>query len=670
MFNYSFLAGNAETFQRNPYSIVLTKSKARKFFGNENALGRIIKLDTINYVVAGVVKDNPLNTSFGFDIFLQYDSYLTGARLQRSRVDWNNANYIAFVRLRPDASAKLVAAKLAGIQKSNLPGAGDRVLLDPLKGMYLQEGINSSLPQSNKKAIYVFALLGILLLATACINYVNLTTARASLRAKEVGVRKITGAGKSQLFLLFLVESLIISFSSLLLAVALVQLLMPLFNSITEKAFHLPLTAGYLWEILSGTLLFATLLNGIYPALLLSSFKPLNVFRGKSLLAIKDGAIRKGLVVFQFALSILLITGTLIIYRQLHYIQTANPGYNISQVVSLEIPYQRYGRLTESERASFSEALRHAWQMQPGVVGVSTASDEIISVGSSSGAGNAVWDGKDTAYHESIARLEVDADFQKVFGLQLKSGRWFGRGKQDYRNVIINETAEAGFNMHKPVVGQRFVWGGDTGQVVGVVKDFHYKSMHNRIGPMVLLNNQGSSYFYFVKIAGGNIPAALKGIAAVWAKYIPAQPFEYHFLDDSFNSLYKTDIKTSRLIFIFAVIAIIISAMGLFGLATYTAERRTREIGIRKILGASIQQITTLLSKEFILLILLAIAIASPLAWWLMNKWLQDFAYRIHITSWFFIASGALALFIALLSVSMQAIKTAVANPAKSLRTD
>jgi len=291
-------------------------------------------------------------------------------------------------------------------------------------------------------------------------------------------------------------------------------------------------------------------------------------------------------------------------------------------------------------------------------------------VGNSSGAGNAEWDGKDTTYRQSIARLEVDVDFQKVFGLELRSGRWFRTGKSDYKNVIINETAETEFNLHKPVVGQRFVWGGDTGQVIGVVKDFHYKSMHNKIGPMVLLNNRGSSYFYFIKIAGGNIPAALHGIATVWTRYIPAQPFEYNFLDDSFNNLYKTDIKTSRLILIFSLIAIIISAMGLFGLATYTAERRAREISIRKILGATVQQITTLLSKEFILLVLIAILIASPLAWWLMNKWLQDFAYRININSWFLIASGGLALFTALLSVSAQAIKTAIANPVKNLRAE
>jgi len=670
LFNYSFLQGNAATFEQNPYSIILTESKARKYFGNENAVGKLVKLDTVNYTVAGVVKDNPLNSSFQFDIFLQYDSYLTGTRLQRSRVDWNNSNYIEFVKLRPDASPKLAAAKMAGILKRNLPGASDEVMLDPLKEMYFQTGIHSSMPQGNKTATYIFALLGVLLLATACINYVNLTTARASLRAKEVSIRKIAGAGKSHLFLLFLIESLVISFFSLLCALAFVRLLLPLFNSITGKDFILPLTSVPLWRILSGTLLFATLLNGIYPALLLSSFRPLNVFRGKSLLKIKDGAVRKGLVIFQFALSVLLIMGAMVIYQQLHYIQSTSPGYNISQVVSLAIPYQSYARLPDDQRASFSEAMRHEWQTQPGVVGVSTASDEIIDVGNSSGAGNAEWDGKDTTYHQSIARLEVDVDFQKVFGLELRSGRWFRTGKSDYKNVIINETAETEFNLHKPVVGQRFVWGGDTGQVIGVVKDFHYKSMHNKIGPMVLLNNRGSSYFYFIKIAGGNIPAALHGIATVWTRYIPAQPFEYNFLDDSFNNLYKTDIKTSRLILIFSLIAIIISAMGLFGLATYTAERRAREISIRKILGATVQQITTLLSKEFILLVLIAILIASPLAWWLMNKWLQDFAYRININSWFLIASGGLALFTALLSVSAQAIKTAIENPVKNLRAE
>jgi ABC-type antimicrobial peptide transport system permease subunit len=266
--------------------------------------------------------------------------------------------------------------------------------------------------------------------------------------------------------------------------------------------------------------------------------------------------------------------------------------------------------------------------------------------------------------------MEVDATFKNTFGLQLKNGRWFNTAKTDYKNVLINETAEREFNMRKPVVGQRFIWGGDTGQVIGVVKDFNYKSLHEKIGPMVLLNNQGSSYSYFVKVAGNNIPAAIKGIAGVWAKFIPKEPFTYSFLDDSFNYLYKTDIKTSKLILIFSLVVVIICSLGLFGLAAFTAVQRTKEIGIRKVLGATVQQITILLSKDFLVLVTIAICIAAPIAWWAMNSWLQDFAYRITISIWIFIAAGALALLIAALSVSVQAIKAAVANPVKALQQE
>jgi ABC-type antimicrobial peptide transport system permease subunit len=670
MFAYSFVQGNAASFSKNPYSVVLSESKARKYFGSADAVGQLIKMDTVNYTVAGVVKDNPLNSSFQFDIFLQYDSYLTGIRLKKASTDWNNANYIAFVQLRPDASKKMAEAKVSDILKRNASEDDVIISLDPLKQMYFQTGIDSALPQGNKKTTYIFAVLGILLLVTACINYVNLTTARASLRAKEVSIRKITGAAKAQLFWQFVAESLTMSVFALLIALGLVKLLLPLFNTITEKNFRLPITSISVWQIPLGTLAVATVLNGIYPALLLSSFSPLNVFRGKSLLKVKDGSIRKALVVFQFSLSVLLITSAIVIYRQLHYMQSTNPGYNVSQVVSLSIPYTTYGKFNDKQRTAYFQAFRHELQAQPGIMGVSTASGEIIDIGDANGAGDAKWDGKDTTYNERISRLEADANFKNVFCVQLKSGRWFTANPKEFGNVIINETAEAQFNMLKPVVGQRIIWRGDTGQVIGVVKDFHYKSMHNKIGPMIISYNNGSSHYYFAKIAGGNIPAALNRLAGVWGKFVPNEPFAYTFLDDSFNHLYKTDIKSSTLILVFCIVAVVIAALGLFALATFTAERRNKEIGIRKVLGATVQQISLLLTKEFLVLVCVAIIIATPIAWWAMNKWLQDFAYRILLTPWLLAIGGVVALLIAILSVGTQAVKAAMANPAEVLKAE
>jgi ABC-type antimicrobial peptide transport system permease subunit len=671
IFQYDFVAGNATAFSKSPFSIILTESKAKKYFGDVNAIGKLIKVDTVNYTVQGIIKDNPVNSSFPFDILLQVDGHLSDPAVFKNDKSWNNFGYTTFLQLRPGANKIAVETKLNNILKSNRTNNNDDVSLQALNDMYFETDLQSSdMPHGNKKTTYIFSLLGILLLATACINYVNLTTAKASLRAKEVSIKKIVGAKRTHLFFQFIIESLIISLSGLVIAFLLLQLCLPLFNTITEKNFHLPVTSPAMWKVLGGTLIFSTLLNGLYPALLLSSFKPLNVFRGKSLLRLSDGSVRKGLVVFQFALSMILITGALIIYRQLRYIQTTNPGYNVSQVMSIQIPYKAYDAFPDEKgRAGFFTTFKNELQLKSSIAEVCSGGSEIVNIGGIS-SGNADWDGRDSTFNPSIAQLSVDVDFQKMFGLQMKYGRWFKPGPGDYHNYILNETAAGLFNMHKPVIGQRFTYGGDTGKVIGIVKDFYFKSMHEKIGPLVLSDNRGSDSYFFIKTVPGNIPAAINAAETVWNKFIPGQPFNYNFLDDSFNTLYKADIKTSMLILIFSVIAVILSAMGLFGLAAFTTEQRTKEIGIRKVLGASVQQITRLLSKDFVTLVLIAILVATPIAWWVMNKWLQDFAYRIQLNAWLFIAAGLLAVIVALLSVSIHAIKAAIANPVKSLRTE
>jgi hypothetical protein len=350
--------------------------------------------------------------------------------------------------------------------------------------------------------------------------------------------------------------------------------------------------------------------------------------------------------------------------------QTTNPGYNVAQVMSIQIPYKVYDAFPDEKgRARFFMTFKNELQSKSNITSVCSGGSEIVNIGGIS-SGNADWDGRDTTFNPSVTQLSADADFQKMFQLQMKDGRWFKAGTEDYHNYILNETAAGLFNMHKPVIGQRFTFGGDTGRIIGIVKDFYFKSMHEKIGPLVLSYNRGSDSYFFIKTAPGNIQAAIHAVENVWNKFVSDQPFNYNFLDDNFNTLYKNDIKTSRLILIFSVIAVILSAMGLFGLAAFTTEQRTKEIGIRKVLGASLQQITGLLSKDFITLVFIAIVIATPVAWWVMNKWLQEFAYRIKLTAWLFMAAGLLAVIIALLSVSIHAIKAAIANPVRSLRTE
>jgi len=670
LFHYNFIAGSSLAFGNNPFSVILTESKAKKYFGDADAIGQVIRVDTVNYTVQGVIKDNPINSSFQFDILLQMDGRLANPQRAREDKNWNNFGYISFIQLRPDANRAAVTTKLNNIINKNRKNKNDTVSIFPFTEMYFESDLQSSdLPHGNKKTTYIFSLLGLLLLVTACINYVNLTTAKASLRAKEVSVRKIAGAHRAHLFFQFITESLVVSCIALGLTLLLIKLCLPIFNTITEKEFHLSLTSITIWKVLLSTLFFATFLNGVYPAVLLSSFKPLNVFRGKSVLKLRDGSIRKGLVVFQFGLSMILIIGAIVIYRQLHYIQTSNPGYNVSQVLSLELPFKAFSTLNEEAQKNFAASMKHELQVKPGIASVCMGSGEIVNVTGIS-SGNADWDGHDSTFNPSISTLSVDEDFQQMFQLKVKSGHWFKQGNEDLHNYILNETAVSMLNIHQPVIGQRFTWGGDTGQIIGIVKDFHYKSMHEKIGPMVLSSSRGSASFFFIKTTPGNITQALSAAETVWAKFIPDEPISYTFLDDSFNTLYKTDIKVSRLIFIFSAIAIIISALGLFGLAAFTAEQRTKEIGIRKVLGASVEQITVLLSKDFLRLVAVAIVIASPVAWWVMNKWLQDFAYRISISGWIFITAGLLALAVALISVSIQAIKAAIANPVNSLRSE
>ena len=478
----------------------------------------------MNYTVQAVIKDNPINSSFQFDVLMQMDGRLANPQTYKNDKSWNNFGYITFLQLQPNANSAAVATKINGLIDRNRTKSNDKVSLTPLSKMYFEDDLQSSdMPHGNQKTSYIFSLLGLLLLITACINYVNLTTAKASLRAKEVSVRKIVGGGRSSLFMQFMMESLVVSLLALIVTVIIIQICLPAFNAVTEKHFELPITSVVMWQILTGTLLFATILNGIYPAVLLSSFKPINVFRGRSI-SVKDASVRKGLVVFQFALSMLLIVGATVIYKQLQYVQTANPGYDVAQVMSLQIPYDAYDALDEQAKASFFENFKHDLQSQSSIGFVCRGSSEIVNVEGMS-SGNADWDGRDTTYNPKASQgLQWMMAFKRCSRLRWLPAVGSRGGKEDEHNYIINETAAREFNMHAPVIGQRFTWGGDTGQVIGIVKDFHYKSMHEAIGPMVLMNGDSYSSYIFAKTVPANISKAIGAAESVWAKYVPNQP--------------------------------------------------------------------------------------------------------------------------------------------------
>jgi len=669
LFHYDVLAGNVASFGQNPYSILISATVAKKYFGNRSAIGSSIRIDSLNYQVKAVVSDAPANSSFQYGVFIPLAALLKDKQRRENDEQWQNANYVTFIKLKPFSNVSSVTKKLTAVlqEKSNDTEHSSSISVIALKDMHFENDLQSSaFVHGNHTTVYVFSILAFLLVVVACINYVNLTTANVSLRVKEVSIKKIVGAKRSQLFYQFITESLIISFIALITTLMLIQLCLPVFMTITGKNFELPFTSIAIWKVIGATLLFALLLNSIYPALLLSSLNPLNAFRGAALLKVKDSYFRKCLVVIQFTISIILIAGTIIIYRQMQFIQHVDPGYNRSQVLSFPVPIGIYG----DKRTALMELIKQELKAESSIENITLANQPIINMGSTS-TGSADWDGHDTTYNPKIRQLSTDADFQKTMQIKMKAGRWFETGnKADKNNIILNETAVAELNIHKPVIGQRFTFKGKTGQIIGIAKDFKYQSLHEKMGPLVAFNDPKWFSFFMLRVAPHNASKAISSVQKIWKNSFPDKPLEYQFLDDGFDDLYKEDQQTSFLITVFAVIAVFISSLGLFGLAIFTAEQRTKEIGIRKVLGASVVQITALLSKDFVVLVILAILIASPIAYFAMQKWLEGFAYRIPIQWWMFALAGLLAIVLALITISFQAIKAALANPVKSLRSE
>jgi len=669
IFHYDFIKGSAAAFAHDPNSIILTASEAKKYFGNHDALGKVIRADTLNLVVKAIVADAPANSSFQYTSFIPLSDFLLDKHRRENDEQWGNANYITFIKLRPGTNVPAVTKKVTNVlqQRSGDTEKETAISLVNLKDMHFETDLQSAVfVTGNKTATYIFSVLGILLLLIACINYVNLTTAKASLRAKEVSIRKIVGANRFNLFYQFLAEALLVSCIALIVTLVLVKFYLPEFNSITGKNFELPLASATLWRITGLTLLTAFILNSVYPALVLSSFKPLNVFKGFTVLKLKDSYLRKALVTVQFTIAVALIAGTIVIYKQMQFIQQSNPGYNKSQVLVTHIP----PGVDFRKKKEIVSAIKQDLLTQSSIQNVSLANQTILNIGSYS-TGSADWDGHDTTFNPKIAQLSTDADFAATMQLQMKEGRWFRQNDEaDKKNVVLNEEAIKELKIHQPYIGQRFTWKGKQGQIIGIVKDFKYKSLHDKTGPLVAFQAPDWYNTFMIRVAPNSASKAIAALQNTWKKILPGNPVEYNFLDDTFNQLYKDDQRASTLILVFAIIAVAISCLGLFGLATFAAEQRTKEIGIRKVLGATVANITTLISKDFIKLVCIAIVIATPLSFLAMNKWIQSFAYRINIGSWIFVVAGLIALLIALITVSFQAIKAAIANPVKSLRSE
>lgn len=670
MFHYDFVDGSADAFLKNPFSMIITQSTAKRYFGNQSAIGKVLHIDSNSYQVQAVVRDNPANSSFQYNLLIPIAAQIANVQEQKQALQWGNYNYLTFLKLKPGSNTAVVGNKLKSIVHQNKKGdkGEQKFELVSLPDIHFENDLQSSSTiHGNRTVVNVFIILGALLLITACINYVNLTTARASLRSKEVSVRKIVGANRVHLFGQFMSESLLVSFLALVFALTLVQAIMPWFRNFTGEAFSDPFASPVIILILAATLLVSFLLNGIYPAAMLSSFQPLNVFRGRSFLNFKDASLRRVLVVAQFTISVVLIVGTLVIYGQLRYIQKMDPGYNRSQVFSFSFPYWTIPHFDFKNSETLLNTVRQQLKAQSVTSNAAMAGSGLVNFNSAS-SGGFDWTGRPKDFNPSFAPLDADANFQRLMQIKVKEGRWFNNDVSDKKSVLLNETAVRLTGLREPVVGKRFVHQGDTGVIVGVVADFHYKSLHDKIGPMVISNRLGEGFY--IKTTPGNTAAAIAAAGKIWKQYFPNAPFTYNFLDETYNNLYKQEQQSSLLITLFAIIAVFISALGLLGLAAFAAEQKVKEIGIRKVLGASMQHIVQLLSADFVKMVCIACLIAIPLGYWAMNKWLQGFAYRIALSWWIFFCAAAAALAIALITVSFQAVKAAIANPVKSLRSE
>lgn len=679
VFTFQFLQGDPKTALKAPDAVVLTEGMAKKYFGNENPMNKILEVDAWGpRMVTAVIKDMPENSHFDIDILMPLRFIRPDGTLRDINSNWGWYNYYTYIKIRPGANIANVDKKIRDIFKKNQPENENYFYSQALTDIHLTSNLKWELrPNSDRSYIYIFGTVALFILIIACINYVNLTTARSSLRAREIGIRKVSGAVRGSLIRQFLTESVLVALLAACVALVIAQLLLPAINTITAKSLSLLPQGNYI--ILFLTLGFAIILGviaGFYPALFLSSFEPIKVLKGEKLSGFRGFSLRKVLVVTQFTISIALIIGTLIIIQQINFVQTAKLGLNKDHVMMIN----DVGYLDRSQR----QKLKNDLLQIPGVKTLAT-SDGVI--------GGINWTNnlraKGIQNGQLVNFLDVDENYKEALNIEMKAGRFFSREflgdtlsegmpgtkERDAGGVVLNEKAVKDLQVPSPVVGQQLVFdtNNDTTwyvKVIGVVKDFHFTSMKNEIKPFAFFWDPGRVANFTVKLDGANMQANIARIKAIWDKNVTSRPFQYLFLDETYAKLYQSEMNFKNIFFYITFIAIFIACLGLFGLSSFITEQRTKEIGIRKVLGASVPGIVRMLSKDFVKLILVAAVIAFPMAWIAMNKWLQDFVYRIDIGWWVFAAAAVVALVIAFITISSQAVKAAIANPVKSLRTE
>ncbi|GGD12929.1 ABC transporter permease [Hyunsoonleella pacifica] len=667
VFDFKLIQGDRTKLLNTPNSLVISDEIARKYFGNTNPVGKELELDGFDdpSLVTGVIEKIPENSHIQADILMSMVTF-TAPPSNRDK-QWSNYNPSSYILTADGTDVEILESKFPNfLEEKN--GKKMRELqmfvtlfLEPFSEVYLKSDRGGDIT-GNINNVYIFSIIGIFILLIASINFINLSTARSVERAREVGIRKVIGAGKNQLAFQFIGESIIICLLSFLMALGLASLSLPYFNQLAGKTvstgiFIDPINIGYLFIIA----LSIGIIAGIYPAIVLSSFKPVSVLKGSFSKGSKGILLRKSLVVVQFTISIALIIGTIVIYKQMHFMQNQDLGFNKAH--TLIIP---------TETGSSQEALRHSIAQIAEVKGTSLTSSV---PGSDNPAAYSEIENKNGDLQ--VANLDlyfVNEDFIDALGMQVIAGRGFSREfvSDSSQAMVVNEKTVAllGYTTPEEAIGARYEQWGSSGQIIGVVKDFNFRSLQQDITPLTMRLDPERTALITVKLQGENISKALSKIENVWKSMKPADPFEYYFLDELFNSQYEAEENFGNLFLSFALLAIFISCLGLLGLAAYSTIQRKKEIGIRKIIGASVGNIVNLLSKDFLKLVGVAFIVAAPIAWYAMQNWLDDFAYKIDVEWWMPALAGVSSIIIALVTVSFQAISAAIANPVKSLRTE
>ncbi len=695
IFDFSFLEGNNTTALKEPNTIIINEDLAMRLFGRKNdLLGKSLEFNFMetSLKITGVYKNLPRNSSFDFNCILSEASFISDQYFRNlAESDWLSNNFSVFVLLKPNAEPESVSKQFSALIRKNITvpaGTNFSYRLQPLKEIHLySENIvdgarNSNVTPISKGSIYyirIFAFVALFVLIIAGINYMNLTTARASGRLKEIGVRKSIGALRNHLMRQFLLESLLVTLIAFIFSIALVNVLLPAFNQFTGKQLSLGITTDYrIWLLAIVFAMGTGILAGSYPALMLSRFRPAFLLKGIKLHNQGDLSLRKGLVVFQFAISIVMIIGTIILVQQVRYLNTTHLGFNKDMLVVIDVN-------TSKARSDFA-AIKSEMSAIPSIKKVSVTSRV-----------PGEWKFLQTIKVKSQGNMEqpgisymfaADKDFLQTFEVPLLQGRNFN-SPADSSAIMINETAAKMLGIttvsgqiveipevartagnFTPLNNQNVPF---TPSIIGIVKDFHFQSLHDKIEPLILTYNYNPLQvidYYSVRIAGTDIQGTLDKLKAIMVNNDKEEPFEYHFLDEQLALFYAEDARRQTLLIWMAFASIFIACLGLFGLATYSAEQRIKEIGVRKVLGASVLNVSSLLSKDFLKLVLIANGIAFPVAWWATNRWLQEYAYHVNVEWWVFALSGLAAVGIALLTVSFQAIRAARMNPVRSLRSE